>query len=655
LSLRSKLLSVFVALAIAPPLLAGIVNYVSGTRAVEAALRARVETDAARAARAAEAVIEAHDKDLLALAGSPALRQFVNNNNAAAGTPADATHRTAGSDAGDPAKLSAAVEVEADLTAFIERDERHIEAINCFDAKGNIVLRGECVRDASGRHTRFQTENFVPGIPRPDARVWQARRGETFRSPVAQEPYGAALQLTVPIAAREESASPSGALVAGLRLAEVFGQDNEPEPPAAAGSGAHTTPRGIALALDNRADGIIYHTSDALKHQLASEAMPFFDAVASKMRAGEDGFAYFDAPDGDRWVTAYKQLKGANVSVAAAENYTAATAGVRRTAVFALALPLLAGVAAVLLLALFARRASRQIGRVAAGAAAIAGGHLDQRIEVEPGDETQALAESFNLMSDRLSELIAREAESKQFESFMRLSAMLTHDLKNAITGLSMLVSNMDKHLHREEFRADAISSLREATDKLRRIVSRLNEPVKSLSGEYRRDARATDLVPIFKRVVAANAEPAAPLYEIEMRVPDSLVVTAEPDRIENVVENLVINALEAMGARGGRLGVEAGAEGEGRVFFSVSDTGPGMSEEFIATRLYRPFTTTKSKGIGLGLFTCREIVEAHGGRLEVESRPGVGTRFRVVLPSGLFTPRDSGRHTPKGKPADKP
>jgi signal transduction histidine kinase len=64
------------------------------------------------------------------------------------------------------------------------------------------------------------------------------------------------------------------------------------------------------------------------------------------------------------------------------------------------------------------------------------------------------------------------------------------------------------------------------------------------------------------------------------------------------------------------------------------------MSEDYIRERLFRPFATTKAKGIGLGLYTCREIIETHGGRLEVESNVGVGTRFRVVLPSALFTPR---------------
>ena len=222
----------------------------------------------------------------------------------------------------------------------------------------------------------------------------------------------------------------------------------------------------------------------------------------------------------------------------------------------------------------------------------------------------------------------------------MRLSAMLTHDLKNSITGLSMLVSNMERFYDHEGFRADAVSSLRGATDKLRRIVSRLSEPVKSLSGEYRRDARPTDLVAVIRRVLAAHAEPSAPLYEIERRLPDELIATIDAERVENVVENLVVNALEAMGARGGRLTVEAGALEDGLVFFSVADTGAGMSEEFIRTRLFQPFSTTKTKGIGLGLYTCREVVETHGGRLEVESNVGAGTRFRVVLPSALFTPR---------------
>jgi signal transduction histidine kinase len=103
--------------------------------------------------------------------------------------------------------------------------------------------------------------------------------------------------------------------------------------------------------------------------------------------------------------------------------------------------------------------------------------------------------------------------------------------------------------------------------------------------------------------------------------------------RIEEVLENLVLNALEAMREKG-TLTIEAGHTPNGAPEFSVSDTGRGMSRQFIETRLFRPFATTKKTGIGLGLYTCREVIHASGGSIEVESVEDAGTTFRVVLPS---------------------
>jgi signal transduction histidine kinase len=127
-------------------------------------------------------------------------------------------------------------------------------------------------------------------------------------------------------------------------------------------------------------------------------------------------------------------------------------------------------------------------------------------------------------------------------------------------------------------------------------------------------------------------------LHEVEISLPSSLVAVVDDDRIEKVVENLVLNALEAMGMKKGKLRVEAGPAEGGFVFFSVSDTGPGMTEEFQRTKLFRPFATTKPQGVGLGLYTCRELVKALGGRIEVESKRGSGACFRIVLPSGQIT-----------------
>jgi hypothetical protein len=89
-------------------------------------------------------------------------------------------------------------------------------------------------------------------------------------------------------------------------------------------------------------------------------------------------------------------------------------------------------------------------------------------------------------------------------------------------------------------------------------------------------------------------------------------------------------------------LTIEAGQTGEGRPFFSVQDTGDGMSPRFIEERLFRPFATTKKRGVGLGLYTCREVVRANGGSIEVDSQQGSGTTFRVVLPSAAIDKRSS-------------
>jgi signal transduction histidine kinase len=156
---------------------------------------------------------------------------------------------------------------------------------------------------------------------------------------------------------------------------------------------------------------------------------------------------------------------------------------------------------------------------------------------------------------------------------------------------------------------------------------------VNTLSGEHKRP-RPVDLVPILKRVIAMTAEPARTQHEIAINLPESLFALVDGDRMDKVMENLIINGLEAMGEKRGKLTVAAGENETSKPYFSVSDTGEGMSERFIAERLFHPFATTKRKGVGLGLYTCREVVSANGGAIEVESKQGAGTTFRVVLPS---------------------
>ena len=282
---------------------------------------------------------------------------------------------------------------------------------------------------------------------------------------------------------------------------------------------------------------------------------------------------------------------------------------------------------------------ARGLQRVTQGVEAFAKGKLDHRIELKSRDDLRPLADNLDLMTKQLRDQIAREAESRQFQSFVRLSAALTHDLKNAIEALSLTVSNMERHFDNKEFRADAMKSLTGATDNLRALVARLTNPVSTLSGEHKRPV-AVDLVPMLRRVISMIAEPGAARHEIKVDLPDKLFALADVSRIEKVVENLIINALEAMNQQPGTLSIVAGTTDDGKPFFSVSDTGEGMTTRFMDEKLFHPFATTKKRGVGLGLYTCREVVVANGGSITAVSREGAGTTFTVVLPSAIIDKR---------------
>jgi hypothetical protein len=104
-----------------------------------------------------------------------------------------------------------------------------------------------------------------------------------------------------------------------------------------------------------------------------------------------------------------------------------------------------------------------------------------------------------------------------------------------------------------------------------------------------------------------------------------------DPEQVQKVLTNLLLNANEAV-ENGGEIRITTGQK-DGWTIISVSDNGCGMSKEFIERSLFRPFKSTKKQGMGIGLFQSKTIVEAHQGRIEVESEEGRGTTFRVYLP----------------------
>ena len=431
-------------------------------------------------------------------------------------------------------------------------------------------------------------------LPLPDDRVWTAPGSVLLERPIENGP-NAGLELAVPLHA-ENGVGNEGALVAIIDLPQVFSAAAR----VVESNSDRNDSTGATLVVRNRSGNVIYQSDDPISHTSV--------------------------------VTASSPLPRLNVTADVTRSTAGFIAAARWWGAGGFVLALLLAVVAAFLLDQHVRKRSRGMARVEEDLSAIARGDIGRRIELQSSDDARAIADNINTMTEQLRAQIAREEESRQFESFVRLSAMLTHDLKNAIEGLSLTVNNMDRHFDNEQFRIDAMKGLTNATDKLKAIVARLSRPVSSLSGEHKRPTK-TDLVPILKRVVA-TAEPMRGKHTIQTKLPANLYALADAARIEEVIENLILNALEAMGDKSGTLTIEAGPDANGAPSFAVSDTGPGMSRAFIDNRLFRPFSTTKKNGIGLGLYTCREVIRASGGSIEVQSIEGAGTTFRVVLPS---------------------
>ncbi len=396
------------------------------------------------------------------------------------------------------------------------------------------------------------------------------------------------------------------------------------------------------LILDTN-EMVLYAGHRSWEGKLATEVAPAnLTGILNRMMRGSDDPQRFltlvrkETPDrflweGQYWRIRYFQHPGAvPLSIFVIEKDTGREQ-LDLAAFSMLGITIVLAIVALLLVFLIISGITDSIRIVTRGAKAISAGKLDTILVVKSNDETRVLADTFNRMAGRLREMIARESELKQFESFNRLSAVLTHDLKNAILSLSFLVTNMERKFDREGFKESAMRTLADSVANLRNLVTKLSDPRSEL-GEERRGENLTRLT---ENVLARSSVNSSERYQIatEWNAQVSSIVNASA--LERVVENLIINAFEAMPG-GGKIFIKTSQEGE-RAIISVRDTGKGMTPEFMKDRLFHPFATTKQKGIGLGLFSCRDIIEQHGGAIEVESQQEVGTEFRIVLPAQNF------------------
>jgi putative PEP-CTERM system histidine kinase len=259
---------------------------------------------------------------------------------------------------------------------------------------------------------------------------------------------------------------------------------------------------------------------------------------------------------------------------------------------------------------------------------------LGDRVNAAPygGEELDLLkciGEQFasNLLNQKLStELV----QAKELEAFQTISAFFVHDLKNTASTLSLMLQNFRTHIDNPDFREDALRAISKATSHIQELIQRLSMVRQRL--ELRN--KPVDLNELLK--AATECLKGRPELRVVHELAPVPAVQADPEQLNKVFTNLLLNAAEATSNRGEvRLGT---CQQNGWLVVSVADNGCGMSPEFIRKSLFRPFQSTKKGGLGIGMFHTRMIVEAHRGRIEVQSQPGTGTSFRVLLPCNPST-----------------
>ncbi|HEX8573499.1 MAG TPA: XrtA/PEP-CTERM system histidine kinase PrsK [Allosphingosinicella sp.] len=217
-------------------------------------------------------------------------------------------------------------------------------------------------------------------------------------------------------------------------------------------------------------------------------------------------------------------------------------------------------------------------------------------------------------------------ADARRFDEFNRRFAFIIHDIKNLVSQLSLVIRNAERHADKPEFREDMIATLHSSVKKMNDLLARLHR------GSQNVEAEPVRAIPL-GQAAAAVAEVKRRVHPVEVEGNPAIAALADPVRLEQALGHLVQNAIDASPA-GAPVRIRFGTRGA-EATIEISDRGEGMSADFIRTRLFQPFASTKESGFGVGAFEARSLVAAMGGRIEVDSRQGEGSSFTILLPLG--------------------
>jgi len=240
--------------------------------------------------------------------------------------------------------------------------------------------------------------------------------------------------------------------------------------------------------------------------------------------------------------------------------------------------------------------------------------------------------EVFNDMTE-VKRLEAEVQRAHTLAALGEMAATVAHEIRNPLGGIATFANLLGRGLETDDPRRRLVNKITEGVGRLNRIVTSLLTYTRPLRLNAHR-VNFADLVEEATAFFEIDLERTHADISIERRYPDgALTCRIDPEQFQQVILNLLQNAIQAM-PEGGTLTVQVyqAAEDTSCGILCVRDTGIGMNSE-VLEKLFTPFFTTKEDGTGLGLVTCKKIVEAHGGQIRVESRPEEGTRFFITVP----------------------
>jgi signal transduction histidine kinase len=266
----------------------------------------------------------------------------------------------------------------------------------------------------------------------------------------------------------------------------------------------------------------------------------------------------------------------------------------------------------------------RPIEELEATSAALARGDLAARAKPDGARELAGLARSLNETAANLEEL---------FDARRQLVAWASHDLRTPLASLQAMLEALEDGLAAPD---RYLPAMREQVETLGRLIEDLFELARIDAGVLTLELRDSPLSPVVAACLrGVEAEAEARQIRLEARIRDGASARCAPDKVERVLYNLITNALRHTPSDGAvAVIVEPGVD---EVRVSVEDTGEGIAQEALRRmfdRFWRGDRARSSAGAGLGLAIARGLVEAQGGRIWAESRPGGGARVNFTLPA---------------------